>query len=184
MADDDLAVAVSESLAPWAEQLGDDRVAYANHVIRVLLFCDALAEASDAAAGRPSRRPEFIACGVFHDLGIWTDRTFDYLVPSIELAADHLQVAGHEELIPLVSEMIDQHHKQRAAGAEDDPVELFRRADLVDVSLGARRFGIPRRRVSEIRRAYPNRGFHRRLVQLSAKRLIEHPTSPLPMFKW
>lgn len=175
---------ISARLAPYADQLGDDRAGYTNHVTRTLLYCDALAEAAGLPGERPSRRPEFVACGVFHDLGIWTDRTFDYLVPSIDLAADYLSSEGHGELIALVTEMIDLHHKQRAAGAPDDPVEIFRRADLVDVSLGTRRFGVPRRRISEIRRAYPNRGFHRTLIRLSTKRLIEHPASPLPMFKW
>lgn len=183
MPDDQLAVEVSALLAPFAEALGSDRVAYTNHVIRVLLFCDELA-AGDPGGQQPSRSTEYLTCGVFHDLGIWTDRTFDYLVPSIDLAADHLEQVERTDLIDLVSRMIDEHHKQRPAGNATDPVEVFRRADMVDVSLGLRRFGISRSRVREIRRDYPNRGFHRRLIQLTAKRTVEHPTSPLPMFKW
>lgn len=184
MADDELAVDISARLAPYAEALGPDRVAYTNHVIRVLVFCDALFARSGAPGERPSRRTEFLVCGVFHDLGIWTDRTFDYLVPSIELAREHLGHAGAGELEELVTEMIDQHHKQRPAGTESDPVEIFRRADAIDVSLGARRFGLPFPDIRSVQRAYPSRGFHRRLIQLTLRRTIEHPTSPLPMFKW
>ncbi len=184
MVDDVLAVEVSHLLAPYDEALGEDRAGYTNHVIRTMLFCDELAGIDGGPDEQPSRRPEFLVCGVFHDLGIWTDKTFDYLVPSIDLAADHLEKIGRPELAPLVTTMIDEHHRQRSAGAPDDPVEIFRRADMIDVSLGLRAFGVARRRVREIRRAYPNRGFHRRLVQLTFQRTVEHPTSPLPMFKW
>ncbi len=184
MTDDALALEVSQLLSPYAEALGDDRAGYTNHVVRVLLFCDALDAGSDPGNPPPSRRIEFLVCGVFHDLGIWTDETFDYLVPSIDLAGDHLEKIERSDLTPLVNRMIDEHHKQRSAGPPDDPVEIFRRADLIDLSLGLRRFGAPRKRVREIRRAYPNRGFHRRLVKLTVQRTLEHPTSPLPMFKW
>ncbi|MGH2906403.1 MAG: HD domain-containing protein [Solirubrobacterales bacterium] len=178
---DELTVKISELLAPWASKLGDDRVPYTNHVTRVLLLCNELAPAS---AERPSERDEFLAAGVFHDLGIWSDGTFDYLAPSIDLARDWLTDRGQSESIERVSAMIDQHHKVRTAGEADDPVEIFRRADTIDVLLGARRFGVPYRRYRAIRKAYPDRGFHRRLVQLGTRRLIEHPASPLPMFRW
>ncbi|MBJ7458658.1 MAG: hypothetical protein JHD02_05685 [Thermoleophilaceae bacterium] len=184
MHDDALAVDVSKLLAPYDAALGADRPGYTNHVIRVLLFCDRLFERSGGTGEPPSRRVEYRVTGVFHDLGIWTDKTFDYLVPSIELATEYLQHEGREDLSELVTEMIDQHHKQRAAGAVDDPVEVFRRADLIDVSLGLRRFGLPLKDVRATQRAYPNRGFHRGLLVLTARRTIEHPTSPLPMIKW
>lgn len=121
---------------------------------------------------------------MFHDLGIWTDDTFDYLVPSIDLAAARLEQEGRDDLIDLVTRMIDNHHKITPAGPKDDPVEIFRRADTIDVMLGLRRFGVPFKRVREIQRAHPDEGFHLRLVELTAKRTAGHPLSPLPMFKW
>ena len=181
---DDLTVKVSELLAPWAVQLADDRVAYTNHVMRVLLIADELHAASGADGARPSDRTEFLVAGVFHDLGIWSEGTFDYLAPSIELAREYLETNAQSDLIPTVTEMIDQHHKVRAAADPSDPVELFRRGDSVDVALGLRRFGLPLSTYRKILNAYPDRGFHWRLVQLGARRLVEHPTSPLPMFKW
>lgn len=184
MRDDELAVEISERLSPYAEALGADRPGYTNHVIRLLLFCDLLHVRSGAAGERPSRSEPYLVAGVFHDLGIWTDRTFDYLVPSIELAAEYLQREAREDLEAEVRTMIDLHHKQRAAGPADDPVEIFRRADAVDVLLGLRRFGLAFGDVRAVRKAYPDRGFHRTLVRLTARRTVEHPTSPLPMFKW
>jgi hypothetical protein len=38
--------------------------------------------------------------------------------------------------------------------------------------------------VGDVRRALPNRGFHQRLVVLTAQRCRRHPLSPLPMIKW
>jgi hypothetical protein len=184
MHDDELTVDLSAFLAPYADVLGKDRVAYTNHVTRMLLYCDRLFAAAGGTGERPSRRPEYRIAGVFHDLGIWTDHTFDYLDPSIDLAVAYLEREGHTELTDLVTQMIDLHHKQRAAGEPDDPIEIFRRADLVDLSLGLRRFGLPFKECRAMLRAYPSRGFHFRLVQLTTRRTIEHPTSPLPMFKW
>jgi hypothetical protein len=184
MHDDELAVDVSALLAPYAEALGKDRVAYTNHVIRVLLYCDLLFDHAGGRGEKPSRRLEFRVTGVFHDLGIWTDGTFDYLPPSIALATQYLENEDRADAVPVVSEMIDEHHKQRAAGEKDDPVELFRRADLVDLSLGLRRFGLQGAQTRAMLRTYPSRGFHRNLIRLTIKRTIEHPTSPLPMFKW
>lgn len=184
MHDDALAVDVSAMLSPYADDLGSDRPGYTNHVIRVLLFCDQLWERAGGTGERPSRQLEYRVTGVFHDLGIWTDKTFDYLVPSIDLAAAYLEGQDCKDLIPLVDEMIDLHHKQRPAGPPDSAVEIFRRADAIDVSLGLRRFGLPVKNVRATAKAYPSRGFHRCLVRLTAKRTIEHPTSPLPMFKW
>jgi hypothetical protein len=80
--------------------------------------------------------------------------------------------------------MIDNHHKVRGAGEPPDPVEIFRRADTIDVAFAARRFGVPYSKYRAIRRRYPDRGFHKRLVQLTVKRTIQHPSSPLPMFRW
>jgi hypothetical protein len=181
---DDLTVKVSELLAPWAVQLADDRVAYTNHVVRVLLLADELDILSGTGGPRPSERDDFLVAGVFHDLGIWSDSTFDYLVPSIDLAREYLDAHGQGGLIPIVSEMIDQHHKVRAAADPGDPIEIFRRADSIDVAFGLRRFGLPLSRYRLILKDYPDRGFHWRLVQLGARRLVENPTSPLPMFKW
>lgn len=152
--------------------------------MRVLLLANELDAVSGNDSAPPSERTEFLVAGVFHDLGIWSDGTFDYLVPSIDLARDHLDARGESALFPLVEEMIDQHHKLRSAADHASPVELFRRADSIDVALGLRRFGLPLSSYRKILKDYPDRGFHWRLIELSTRRLVQHPTSPLPMFKW
>jgi hypothetical protein len=167
---------VDDVLATFGEALGRDAAAYRGHVYRTLNFARALAgTASDALA----------VAAVFHDLGIWSDGTFDYLDPSAERAARYL--AGRPGAIDgaEVDRMIRLHHKVRRCPEDAGPLaEAFRRADLVDVSLGALRFGLPRAFVTEVRTAFPNVGFHRCLVRISTRWFVRHPTRPLPMMQW
>ena len=81
--------------------------------------------------------------------------------------------------------MIMQHHKLTQFRAKDGRLcEWFRRADSIDLLLGARRYGLERVVVKEIRAAFPNAGFHKRLLVLGGRRLRSHPLSPLPMMRW
>ncbi len=184
-AHDDIRAAVDLRLAPWKAQLGIDHRAYTNHIMRVLLLCDRLhRRANPASSDPPSRRSEYLTAAAFHDLGIWTARTFDYLAPSVELARAWLIDESEGHLEPVVTEMIEQHHKIRPAAGATSPVEIFRRADTIDLTLGLRRFGVPSHEYRNITRQYPDGGFHRRIIGLAGKRLYTNPTSPLPMVKW
>jgi hypothetical protein len=176
---------IDRRLAPWHARLGADLTPYRHHVMRVLALCDRLHERIPAATGKPpSDRPEYLTAAAFHDLGIWTAGTFDYLAPSVQLAREWLAAERQEQLEPLVTEMIVQHHKVRQADVVTSPVEVFRRADTIDVTLGLRRFGLPLGEYRSITRRWPNAGFHRRLGALAWRRVKTNPTSPLPMVKW
>lgn len=182
---DHVAEAVDAHLAHWADDLGSDRRAYTNHVVRMLKLCDALhRHFGGADADKPTSRELFVIAGVFHDLGIWTAHTLDYLEPSAELARRWLADNDRSELADDVSRMIVDHHKLTGAGDIGDPVEIFRRADFIDASLGLRRFGLPMAEYRSIAKQYPNAGFHKRLAQFLGKQVITHPTNPAPMFKW
>ena len=83
-----------------------------------------------------------------------------------------------------VALMIEYHHKQtRYKGEHDTLVEVFRRADLVDVSLGLQRFRIPVNFIREVKGAFPNHGFHFTLVKKVVPYMLTHPWKPLPMFR-
>ncbi|WP_051637570.1 hypothetical protein [Rhodococcus sp. UNC363MFTsu5.1] len=165
-------------LEPWNRALGKDRTAYRHHVERVLRLCTTLAggELPDPVA--------FGVAAVYHDLGIWSDGTFDYLDPSATRAVGWLREHGHADKTELVTTLIQQHHKVTSAGAARDAVEIFRRADWIDVTLGLRNFGVPRGHYRELLREFPDAGFHRRLLELGGKRALTKPWSPLPMFRW
>jgi hypothetical protein len=170
---------LDETLTPWRAQIGADYDAYRNHLYRVVNFCCALAEPDDHGLSKIA----IAAC--FHDLGIWTHGNLDYLPPSAELARGWLRAHGHADWADEIVAMIDLHHRFRpwtAPGGE--LVDAFRKADLVDVSLGMVRFGLPRSLVAEVRAAFPNAGFHKRLVQLTLRQLRSDPLRPLPMMKW
>ena len=164
-------------IAAHADELGDDLVGYRNHAYRVLNLCVALGPA-DADLER------IAVAAAYHDLGIWTHGTFDYLKPSAGMAAAHLQAEGNETWIPEVTEMIGQHHKVlKYRPVVHALVEPFRRSDWIDVSRGLVTFGLPRTRVGELFANWPSAGFHRRLVELELRRLRTHPWSPLPMVR-
>jgi hypothetical protein len=170
---------VDEILDEHAEEIGSALPAYRNHVYRGLNYFVALTGADDPI-------PETVlVAAAFHDLGIWSDRTFDYLAPSVRLASDYLTRRGREALVPEVTALIAEHHKLRAyRGPGSRDVELFRRADLVDVSLGAVRFGLRADLIQAVKAAFPDLGFHRMLVSLTARQFLKHPLRPLPMVRW
>jgi hypothetical protein len=170
---------VDEVLSSFAKNLGPDFSAYRNHVVRVLNFLFAIAPAFREAG------EHVVVAAVFHDLGIWTDGTFDYLAPSRRLAREYLEVRGRQHHAPEVEAIIEEHHKLRPYRGPFSPtVESFRRADLVDISLGVIRFGLSSKFVCAVRTSFPNAGFHARLAALTGRQFLRSPLRPLPMLRW
>lgn len=171
-------VLLDELLASSRDVLAGDYDGYRNHCYRVLNFALGLAPAEGDARTRLE-----IAC-FFHDFGISADGTFDYLEPSAARALAFLRSTGRLHWSGEVRRMVTEHHRITSAADHGSHVEAFRCADWADVSLGALRRGLPRGLVAEVRRAFPNCGFHRRLVALTLGRARRHPLRPLPMIKW
>ena len=170
---------VEDIFQQWKAVIGPDYVAYKNHVYRMINFSFSLHDCSG------EEREKIVIAGCFHDLGIWTSKTFDYLPPSIALADAYLKEHGLEHWMPEIALMIDQHHKLRKHQDNRYPlVEVFRRGDLVDFSLGIVKFGLPKSYLESVRSRFPNAGFHKRLVQLEARWFTRHPLRPLPVLKW
>lgn len=169
---------LDEVLQSHAESLGSEALAYNNHAYRVANFCAAL------SSREPDTIQKIAIAAAFHDLGIWTASTFDYLRPSRGLACEYLARVGKSDWGPEISAMILEHHKITPYREHDEwLVEPFRRADCVDVTRGLRRFGLPSALLREVFSTWPDAGFHRGLVGLSLRRLRSHPLSPLPMFR-
>ncbi|MCK9283157.1 MAG: hypothetical protein M0P39_02625 [Rhodocyclaceae bacterium] len=170
---------LEEILGGWKAALGEDYLGYRNHVYRMVHFCLAL-----RVCGAEEKQKILVAAA-FHDLGIWSDHTVDYLPPSIALAKAYLlehDLASWSEEIAL---MIDEHHKLRPSRNPRYPlVEVFRRGDLVDFSLGTVKWGLPGAYVARVKATFPNAGFHKRLLQLAGSWFAEHPLSPPPFVKW
>ena len=145
---------------------------------RVFNYCRIL-------AGQTADSDSKIAiAAVFHDLGIWSDKTFDYLEPSVALARRYLKERPRCSWESEVSHMIRYHHKLRPYRAKDGRlVEAFRRADLVDLTKGRFKFGLDPTFIREVSTEFPYAGFHRRVLELALKWALRHPLNPLPMIK-
>ncbi len=173
-------VLLEDILGEYQDVLGEAFLPYKNHVYRVIHFCLLLKKDLKAA-----QKEKVIIAACFHDLGIWTDDTLDYLPPSVLLAKAYLKQRNRKKWSAEISLMIDLHHKLRPVDVDKPSlVEVFRRADLIDVSLGKVKFGLAKEDIKNVRKAFPNAGFHKRLTQLAVRELFRHPLKPAPFLKW
>jgi hypothetical protein len=158
--------------------IGNDLEKYRNHVYRVFLNCLIMDK-------EKNNEEKYAVVAVFHDIGIWTDHTIDYLDPSVGQLSLYLTGSGKQEWVDECSRMINWHHKTTSyTGPFKQTVEIFRKADWIDVSLGLLTYGFDRRSIRENRQKLPNRGFHLFLLKKLAGNFFRHPLNPLPMFKW
>jgi hypothetical protein len=167
---------IDEILAGYETTIGRHFAGYRNHVLRVVQLCELLSPLSDV----DRRHVQIAAC--FHDLAIFTHKTLDYLGPSRSLALQYLESQQKGAWAKTVVRLIDEHHKLLRSA---HPVaNSFRKADWIDVSWGALKFGVPRERIAALQERHPSAGFHVLLVQLSLKRMLTRPWNPLPMLRW
>jgi hypothetical protein len=169
---------IDEVLHAHAQTLGRDFQPYRHHVLRVAAFCMALAPPQQEADEKVA------LAAAFHDLGIWTHGTFDYLQPSIDQCMAYLAATGRSAWQLELAAMIREHHKLTAYVT--DPgwlVEPFRRADWIDVTRGVFSHGLPRGLRARIFSEWPSLGFRRRLLVFTLHRWRQHPLSPLPMLR-
>jgi hypothetical protein len=172
-------VMLEDILAPWRERIGADFEGYKNHVSRVLNFCFALRDCNHEEVQK------LVIAGAFHDIGIWSDGNVDYLPPSIAQAKLYLSEQNMADWNDEIEMIIDLHHKLRPYRGGISPlVEVFRKADLADVSLGLIKGGVPAATIRAAKAAYPNAGFHKRLAQLAGGWFAHHPFRPPPFIKW
>lgn len=156
--------------------IGTDFEKYRNHVYRVFLNC-ILQDDNPENAGK------YAIAAVFHDIGIWTDHTIDYLSPSIVQLRKYLAATGKDDLGDEIACMIYWHHKiSRYHGKFEHVTEVFRRADWADVTFGVVGFGLDSRALSHFRKMLPNKGFHVFLVKKLLLNFLKKPLKPLPMF--
>ncbi len=170
---------IEEILGAWRERIGAQFDGYRGHVYRMFNVCLALRACSD------DERRKLAIAACFHDIGLWSDHTADYLPPSMAQAQRYLSDAGFAHWSGEIALMIEMHHRIRPYRDAGYPlVELFRKGDLVDFSLGLIRFGLPRAFVRALKQQIPNAGFHRFLMAGAKDWFSKHPLSPPPFMKW
>lgn len=164
-------------LNSYLEQIGSDFTGYRNHCYRVLNIYVWLLKKHL----QPIDLEQAAIALAFHDIGIWTDKTVDYLTPSERIARDYCQ-KHHISNLEIIIAMISEHHKLSSYSQSLD-VELFRQADLVDFSLGLMHQGVDKAFIQQTKREFPNAGFHRRLMVVGFQHWLKNPLNPLPMMK-
>lgn len=169
---------LDDALEPWSEHLGAARVPYRNHAYRVFNFARAL-------LGSASGDETLAVTSAFHDLGIWSDRTFDYLAPSEARAREFLERRLPAAPAELIVAAIEHHHRLGPVrGAEGAGlIDAFRRADLVDVSRGVYRAGLDRAFRQDVLERLPYAGFHGVLVRTGLAWWARHPLRPVPVLR-
>ncbi len=168
---------IEDLIQKFKPAMGEDYDRYKNHVYRVFLNCLLI-------DNEKTNEEKYAIAAVFHDIGIWTNHTFDYLDPSIEQARIYLAEIGKQDLIDEISLMIYWHHKVgKYKGKHEKIVESFRKADWIDVSLGLLTFGFDKQKIKENRSKLANLGFYIFLIKKIIKNFIKHPLNPIPVLK-
>ncbi|TKC65201.1 phosphohydrolase [Pedobacter hiemivivus] len=168
---------IDDLMSRFKSVIGIDYGKYRNHVCRVFLYCVLLDKDK-------RNEKKYAIAAVYHDIGIWTDRTIDYLNPSIVQANNYLREIGKTEWIEEIDLMIYWHHKITGyKGEYKETVVIFCKADWMDVSLGVLTFEGDKKKIAEIRHEFPNLGFHLFLIKEVLKNAVNHPLNPFPMFK-
>ena len=122
---------LEEILSEWKGLIGSEYEGYRNHVYRMINFCFILKPCSD------DEKKKIVIAGAFHDIGIWIDDTINYLPPSVIPMREYLKTNNLESWGDEIQLMITEHHKIREYNDEQGAlIESFRKADLVDFSLG------------------------------------------------
>ncbi len=147
--------------------------AYKAHVYRVVNFARALTP--DA----PDRDDKLAIAAAFHDLAVFD--TIDYLVPSIEAQDAWLAQTGRDAWSDELALIVAEHHRlsrYRSTLPHAPLVEAVRRADLVDVSQGLIRFGIPGSYVKEVRATFDAGVFFKRVIPSGTLRAVRKLQQP------
>ncbi|MDJ0511019.1 MAG: hypothetical protein QNJ64_17450 [Crocosphaera sp.] len=170
---------IEEILLQWKECIGDNYDGYRGHVYRMYNFCLVQHDCSE----EEKQKIAIAAC--FHDIGLWSAHTADYIPPSVVEVKKYLSQQKLEQWSEEIGLMVEFHHKVRPYKDEKYPlVEVFRKGDLVDFSFGIFNYGVPTDYVRNVKRIIPNAGFHKFLFKGAIEWFSKHPFSAPPFMKW
>ena len=170
---------IEQILPSWKDQIGENYNGYRGHIYRMFNCCLALKNCSEEEVTK------LAIAAAFHDIGLWSDHTVDYLSPSIAQAQKWLAENDLSSWAEEIGLMIAMHHKVTPYRDPKYPlVELFRKADLVDFSLGFFKFGLSSQYIYQLKSEIPNAGFHKFLFDGAKDWFFKHPLMPPPFMKW
>ncbi len=167
---------IEDVVRTYSNALGQHLPLYKGHCYRLLNYIIYMQRHQDNL--------DFLGVAIaFHDLGIWTHGTMDYLNPSFELAKTYVQNANVDISIADLKVAIKNHHKisslQKVA-----PAEYLRKADLNDLSMGLLNEGVPRPFIKDMKACWPYLGFQKLIFGKVLLYALQNPFNPFPMLKW
>ena len=77
-----------------------------------------------------------------------------------------------------------QDKRARQGSRRGQLVEAFRKADLIDLSLGIISYGVSHRDILDLYQTFPESNFHVFILGEVFKNTLKNPFNPLPIFKW
>jgi hypothetical protein len=134
------------------------------HSIRVFLIAQELA----ARAGLDADRELLLCAAILHDAGLYPGAATRaaYVTDGRHLAERLLADAGWPaERVRRCADAVERHHELRSQWSRGAEVELIRRADLIEVSHGLVRYGLPRSWLRALRPRVPRAGFVREVLR-------------------
>ena len=167
---------INAILNQFKTEIDTDLPVYKNHVYRILNYATTL-------DNNEKNLEKYAIAAAFHDLGIWT-HNFDYLKPSIALATTYLKENNLENWTEEIAEIINNHHKITKYKGEFKTVEIFRKADWIDVINGIKKHNLSKNDFKRIQKEFSKKGFHAFLTKQWFAWFLKHPIKSLPMFKW
>lgn len=166
---------VDDVMEQFSSITGEHRIAYSNHIYRVLNYWRGL-------LGSPTVPRGVEVAAAFHDIGLWISETPDYRVASIASAKEYLVKHKWNILRPQVERLIDEHHKIfQYRGRWERKVNAFRQADQIDLAKGLMTYGLDKQYIGDVYMAFPSNGFHMFVARRVLCRAIKNPINPFPM---
>lgn len=167
-------------LGSWKQHIGQDFEGYKNHCYRMLNFCFFMN--ADALGTDQLAKEKFTIAAGFHDLGLWLNENVNYLPLSARLAERYLINHKRTAWLDEIRLMINLNHNLNPCQPEKFPlVEIFRKADLADFSLGMLTGGVSASFIHQVRLAFPNAGFHKMLMREQLKWFSRNDLNPVPV---
>jgi len=144
------------------------------HSLRVFLIADRLASAKELDVDREL----MLVAALLHDIGLYDEasRGGAYVADGARFAKPLLRENGWDEArIVHCGEAIERHHELRPQWKHGSEVELIRRGDLVELSNGLIRFGIPRVWIKDLFEAISREGTYGEIGRMVRHAARERP---------
>jgi len=148
------------------------------HSVRVFVLAEELAR----RAGHTYDRELMMCAALLHDAGLYVTGEAAYVTDGRRLAERLLGQRGWPPArVTLCADAVEHHHELVPQWWRGVEVELIRRGDLVEVTYGLVRFGVPRATIRELAARVPRDGFVREVVRALVAR--ERPRTLWRIFR-